>query len=167
MLILGGLILLLSVFDIPYLGEAHNLAGVILLVGSPIAIGVAITKYRLYEIDRLISRTLSYALIVGLLAVVFSVGAVGLPTLLEVDQPLFVAGSTLAVAALFDPLRRRIHSWVDRRFNRSRYDTQVVMDRFSATLNDQVEADALIEDWLGVVIETMRPGAISIWMRDS
>lgn len=166
-LILGGLTLMLSVFPVQYLGEAHNLAGVILLVGSPLAIGIAVTRYRLYEIDRLISRTLSYSLIVGFLAVVFSLGAVGLPTLLGVDQPLFVAGSTLAVAAMFSPLRRRVHSWVDRRFNRSRYDTELVMDRFSASLHNQIQGDELIEDWIDVVIKTMRPRAISVWMRHS
>jgi uncharacterized membrane protein YbhN (UPF0104 family) len=132
----------------------------------PAAIGVAITRYRLYEIDRLISRTVSYLLVIGLLVGVYA----GLVALLQVfvpsDNPLVVAASTLAVAALFNPVRKRIQDWVDRRFNRSRYDAERVMDSFASTLRDRVEVGDVVDGWVGVVSETMQPTAVGVWIRD-
>lgn len=131
----------------------------------PVTMGVAITRYRLFDIDRVISRTLSYVVILGLLgAVYFGMIAVG-TTLLPSDNPVAVAGATLAVAALFNPLRRRLQRLMDRRFNRSRYDAERVFADFVRTLNDRIEPGQVIAGWVGVVSETMQPGSIGWWVR--
>ena len=130
------------------------------------AVTLAILRYRLFEIDRLISRTVTYAVLAGALALVYGVGAVWLPSRIVGEQtPLFVAGSTLAVAALFNPLRRRVMRWVDRRFNRSSYDFEQITDGFSTRLRDQVDADRLADDWATVVTKTLQPSAVGVWVR--
>ncbi|MGH8947860.1 MAG: hypothetical protein ACRDXF_03290, partial [Acidimicrobiia bacterium] len=135
-----------------------------LFVGG--AVTLAILRYRLFEIDRLISRTVTYAVVAGALALVYGVGAIWLPSRIVGEQtPLFVAGSTLAVAALFNPLRRRVMRWVDRRFNRSSYDLEQITDRFAARLRDQVDADRLADDWAKVVTGTLQPSAVGVWVR--
>ncbi len=139
-----------------------------LLGGSaiPICIGVAVVRYRLFEIDRLISRTVAYILVVGVLGLVF-VGAVTVLTWVSpAESQLAVAGSTLAVAALFNPLRKRLQGWVDRRFNRSKYNAERVMDRFAESLQDRVEEGDLVDGWVGVVSETMEPALAGVWVRD-
>lgn len=136
------------------------------LAGIPIAILFAVLRYRLYQIDRIVSRTVSYALVIGLLAAVF-LGVVTLMTSILPDQSdLATAASTLAVAGLFNPVRRRVQNWVDRRFNRSRYDTQRVMDRFAMSLRDQVDSDEVVEGWVGVVSATMQPTMVAVWTKD-
>ncbi|MEX1133255.1 MAG: hypothetical protein WED83_00240 [Acidimicrobiia bacterium] len=141
-------------------------AVMVLTVGIPVSIAVAITRYRLYEIDRIVSRTVSYALVVGLLAAVFF-GAIALSTsVLSDESDLATAASTLAVAALFNPLRKRVQVWVDRRFNRSRYDAQRVMDRFAGSLRDQVDTEEVVQGWVGVVSRTMQPTTIAVWSKD-
>jgi hypothetical protein len=137
-------------------------AGLILV---PVAIGLAILRYRLYDIDRIVSRTVSYTLVVVLLAAVYVGGVTGLTSLLPDQSRLVVAATTLAVAALFNPVRRRVQGWVDRRFNRSRYDTQRVMDRFAGSLRDQVDTTEVVDGWVGVVAETMQPAAVGVWVR--
>lgn len=133
----------------------------------PVSMGVAVLKYRLYDIDRIISRTLSYALVVVSLALVYITVAVWLPTRLTGEQsPIFVAGATLLAAALFNPLRRRIVHGIDRRFHRSRYDSDLVMSDFAGRLREQVDMDRLTSDWLGVVIRTMSPATAGVWMRE-
>ncbi|MDQ6873650.1 MAG: hypothetical protein M3042_01100 [Actinomycetota bacterium] len=131
----------------------------------PVAMGVAILRYRLYDIDRIVSRTVSYAVITGLLVVVY----VGLVTAVTRFTPtgnsLAVAGSTLAVAALFQPLRRRVQAVVDRRFNRARYDAGRTIDSFSARLREQVDLTSVQADLLGVVQVTMQPTAARLWLR--
>lgn len=162
-LIVGGLLLFLSVFGFPVLADANQLAGVVLFVGSPIAIGVAVTRYRLYEIDRIVSRTVSYALVVAVLA-----GGVALVAALvgsRFDSPLIVAATTLGVAAAFNPLRRRVQSWVDRRFNRARYDHERVAQDFTASLRDGVDFDQVVQGWVGVVSSTMHPSSIGVWTK--
>ena len=135
-----------------------------LFVGA--AVTLAILRYRLFEIDRLISRTVTYAVLAGALALVYGVGAVWLPSRIVGEQtPLFVAGSTLAVAALFNPLRRRVMRWVDRRFNRSSYDAELIADGFAARLSDQVDADRLADDWATVVNKALQPSALGVWFR--
>ena len=135
------------------------------IMGIPISIAIAVLRYRLYEIDRIVSRTVSYALVVGLLAGVF-LGVVSLlSSLVSTDSNVTVAASTLAVAALFNPLRRRTQGVVDRRFNRSRYDTQRVMDGFAASLRDQVDPEQVVTGWTSVVEQTMQPAAIGTWLR--
>ena len=87
-------------------------------------------------------------------------------SLLQTDSDLAIAASTLAVAALFNPLRKRVQNWVDRRFNRSRYDAQKVMDGFSGSFRDQVDPARVIEGWVGVVAQTMQPAAAGVWVRE-
>lgn len=142
-----------------------NLVATIVFV--PISIALAITRYRLYDIDRILSRSVAYALVVGLLAVIYLGGAVWLPTqVLGEQSPVFVAGTTLAIAALFNPVRRRIVAWVDRRFNRSRYDAERVVAQFRHDLRDRVDLERLSKDSLEVVDQTFQPSSMGIWLRN-
>jgi uncharacterized membrane protein YbhN (UPF0104 family) len=137
----------------------------------PAAIGIAILRYRLYEIDRLINRTLVYGLLTALLGGVY-VGAVLVLGQLfggvTGDPPSWaVAGATLAVAALFQPARRRIQAVVDRRFNRRRDDAAKTIEAFSTHLRDQIDLDTLSTQLLAVVDQTMQPTRVSLWLRPS
>jgi len=139
----------------------------LMMILFPLSFGVAVLRYRLYEIDRIVSRTVAYALVVGLLVGAF-VGVVALMSSLlpEESSDLAVAGSTLVVAALFNPLRRRVQVGVDRRFNRQRYDAQLVMEGFAVSLRDRVDPEEVMDGWVGVVSSTMQPDAIGMWVRD-
>jgi hypothetical protein len=129
----------------------------------PVAVGIAILKYRLYDIDRLISRTLAYAIVTGLLVGLYA-GLVLLATqVLSITSPVAVAASTLAAAALFAPLRRRVQHVVDRRFNRVRYDAEQTVAAFAARLRDAVDLDAVRSDLLAVVTTAVEPAHMSIW----
>jgi hypothetical protein len=132
----------------------------------PGAIGVSVLRYRLYEIDRLISRTVSYAVVIGLLAVVFLGVVTTLGSLLPVDSPIAVAGSTLTVAALFNPVRRRARDQVDRWFNRTRYRAQQVVDDFTDSIRDETEIGHLTQGLGTVVTETLRPSLVGIWVAE-
>jgi hypothetical protein len=133
-------------------------------LGTAWALAVAITRHGLYEIDRIVSRTVTYSLVVGLLAAMFFGTVTALTAFLDVESDLVVAASTLAVAALFNPLRRRVQGWVDRRFNRSRYDSQLVMDGFADTLRTEVDPLDVADGWLSVVSSTMKPTVIGVWI---
>jgi hypothetical protein len=147
-------------------GGAFEIAFGLALAAIPVSIAIAVLKYRLYEIDRIISRTVSYLVVAALLGGVY-VGSVALVTiLLPAESALAVAISTLAVAALFNPVRRRVQAGIDRRFNRARYDTQQVMDRFATTLRDRLDVTELSLGWREVVTETMEPSAVSVWIRE-
>lgn len=149
-----------------WLGNAVIASG--FLVGGnavAVAIGVAVFKYRLFDIDRLISRTMSYGFVVTFLAAGFFLVSALLGARTS-EEPLFVAAATLSAAALFNPLRTRVQRWVNRRFNRSVYNAQRVMDEFAGSLRDRVEADGVIDGWVGVVDSTMQPAAIGVWVRD-
>lgn len=136
------------------------------IASIPVAVTMAITRHRLYDIDRLFSRTLTYALVVGLLASVFAAGVVWIPSALDLgDSQILVAGSTLAVAALFNPLRRRVQARVDRRFNRLRYDAERVVAEFTDSLRNQVDPERLLRGWVAVVGETMHPASAGVWVR--
>jgi hypothetical protein len=135
------------------------------LWGLPAAIVVAITRYRLYEIDRLVSRTVSYAVVVGALAAVYAGGVFLLSSLLPLESDLAVAASTLLVAALFNPLRRRVQQRVDRRFNRPRFDAGLEVERFAGRVRTDLDLDDLTADLLGVVVRTVQPSTASMWMR--
>ena len=137
------------------------------LASIPVAIAIAVLRYRLYDIDRLLSRTVSYTVVVGLLAALFFGTISVLTSLLPAPSDVTVAASTLAVFALFNPLRKRVQNTVDRRFNRSRYDSQRVMDHFADTLRDQVDADQVVDGWVGVVSKTMQPVSVGVWLRSS
>jgi hypothetical protein len=132
----------------------------------PIAIAIAVSRYRLYEIDRILSRTVSYVIVVVLLGAAYFAGLAAMTSFLPDGSPLAVAGSTLAAAALFSPVRRRVQDSVDRRFNRSRYDAQRVMDRFAGSLRDRVDSQEVVDGWLGVVAETMQPSSVTVWLRE-
>ncbi|MGO9753133.1 MAG: hypothetical protein ACLP8S_00750 [Solirubrobacteraceae bacterium] len=137
------------------------------LSALPICIGVGILKYRLYEIDRLISRTLSYAILTGLLVGTF-VGLIALTTdLLPFSSSVGVAASTLAAAALFNPLRKRVQRVVDRRFNRSRYDAEQTVAAFAGRLRDAVDLDTVQAELLQVVHQSVQPTHATIWIRQS
>jgi hypothetical protein len=136
----------------------------------PIAIGIAVLKYRLYDIDRLIRRTLVYGLLTVLLGAVYLAGVFGLGQLLNPvtgESALAVAGSTLAVAALFHPARRRVQAVVDRRFNRRRYDAAKTIEAFSTRLRDQLDLDTLSTELLAIVDQTTEPTRASLWLRPS
>ena len=133
----------------------------------PPAIGAAILRYRLYDLDRIISRTLAYGLLMVLLGLGYAALVLGLGQLLGRDSSLAVAGATLAVAALFQPARRRIQQAVDRRFNRRRYDTARTVEAFSARLRHEVDLDVLGAQLLAVVDQTMQPTTASLWLRQS
>jgi hypothetical protein len=135
------------------------------IVALPVSIGVAILKYRLYEIDRLISRTLSYAIVTGLVVGVY-VGVVTLVTKgLGFSSPIAVAASTLAAVALFNPLRVRIQRVVDRRFNRARYDADAIVAAFTTRLRDAVDLEAVRSELLEVVNRAVEPAHASVWIR--
>ena len=130
----------------------------------PVSIGVAILKYRLYEIDRIVSRTLAYAIVTGLLVGVYA-GLVLLATqVLKVHGTVAVAASTLVAAALFNPVRRRVQHVVDRRFNRARYDAERMVTAFAARLQDTVDPDAVRADLTGVVHAALEPTHVSVWL---
>ncbi len=133
----------------------------------PVAATLAILRYRLYDIDRLISRTVSYALVIGLIGAGYF-GLVSLfTTFLPSQDPLAVAASTLILAAAFNPLRRRVQTTVERRFNRSRFIAEGVIEEFGSSLQDDVDTEAVVSGWVGVVGDTMRPEAIGVWLREA
>ena len=147
-------------------GLAGGIIGAVALLAIPVCMGVAIMRYRLFDIDRIVSRTLAYAIVTGLLVGVYA-GIVLLATrVVSVKEPVAVAGSTLAVAALFNPLRRRVQRGVDRRFNRARYDADRTVALFAARLKDAVDLDSVRHDLAGVVQKALEPAHISVWMNE-
>jgi hypothetical protein len=133
-------------------------------LGLYTAIAVAVLKYRLYDIDRIVSRTLAYAIVTGLLVGVYA-GLVLLATrVLSVHTPVAVAAATLAAVALFSPLRRRVQQVVDRRFNRARYDADQTITAFAAQLRDAVDLDTVRADLLGAVQAALAPAHASVWI---
>jgi hypothetical protein len=165
--------LVIGVFIVPVaMGEAAgwgtqpvvNDVGTLALAALPVCMGVAVLKYRLYDLDRVISRVVSYAVLTALLAGVY-VGLILLAThVLPFRGPVAVAASTLVTAALFNPLRKRVQRLVDRRFNRSRYDAEAVVAAFTARLRHTVDLDAVHRDLVDVVGEAFQPTAVSMWL---
>ena len=145
-------------------GVAGSIIGAATLLALPFCMGVAIMRYRLFDIDRIISRTLAYAILTGLLVGVYA-GIVLLATrVVSVNEPVAVAGSTLAVAALFNPLRRRVQRAVDRRFNRSRYDADRIVAAFAGRQQNAVDLDRIRDDLAGTVQQALEPASVSVWM---
>jgi hypothetical protein len=135
----------------------------------PVSVWIAVTRHRLYEIDRILSRTVSYAVVTGILAIVFVGTILVSQTVLASffsGNSVAVAASTLVVAALFQPLRRRVQTAVDRRFNRSRYDAERTAEAFAGRLREQVDLTALRADLLTTVAQTLDPTGADLWLRD-
>jgi hypothetical protein len=133
----------------------------------PISIGVGILKYRLYEIDRLISRTLSYAIVTGTLVVLFLALVVLTTRVLPFSSPVGVAASTLAAAALFTPLRRRVQRTVDRRFNRARYDADATVEAFRQRLRNAVDLETVQTGLSEAVAGAVEPTHLTVWLRSN
>jgi len=137
----------------------------IAVLALPVSMGVAILKYRLYDIDRIISRTVAYAIVTGLLIGIYA-GLVLLATqVLRIHSTVAVAAATLAAAALFNPVRRRVQHRVDRRFNRARYDAETTVAAFAARLKDAVDLDTVRSDLAGVVQTALEPAQVWVWTR--
>jgi hypothetical protein len=130
-----------------------------------VATGLAILRYHLYDIDRLISRTLSYATVTGLLVGVYVTIVVLTTDVLSFSSPVAVTASTLAAAALFNPLRRRVQHGLDRRFNRASYDADVTLTQFAARLRDSVDLDTVRHELLDTVGRTVQPSSALVWLR--
>ncbi len=137
------------------------------LVATPVGVAAAVLRYRLFEVDRLISRTVTYTLVVAVLGLVFALGAVWIPTALGLgdSSTLLVTASTLAVAALFNPLRKRVQTSVDRRFNRSAYNADLVAKAFSAKLGQSLTTLQIVEEWRSTVDESLEPETSGIWLK--
>jgi hypothetical protein len=169
----AALAILFEVVPTPQLeGEVHDVLFGLTFAFIPVAAGTAILRYRLYDIDRLIHRTLVYGLLTALLGLAYAGVVLGLGQLFENDVTRYppswlVAGATLAVAALFQPARRRIQAVVDRRFNRRRYNAAKTVEAFGLRLRDEVDLDALAAELLTVVDQTMQPTRTSLWLRQS
>jgi hypothetical protein len=155
----------------PFIGIVVPVVSMVAVAGIPVAIGVAILRYRLYEIDIVINRTLVYGSLTASLAALYFGGVATTQALLRAltgqeQQPqLAIVVSTLVIAALFNPLRRRIQRFIDRRFYRSKYDAAKTLEAFSAKLRDETDLDTLSDDLVGVVSETMQPAHVSLWLR--
>ena len=152
-------------------GIISSVALGVVLIGLPTAIGIAVLRYRLYEIDILINRTLVYGSLTATLVGVYVGSIIVLQGLLRAftgqESQLAIVASTLAVAALFNPLRRRIQSFIDRRFYRRKYDARKTLEAFSAKLRDETDLEALSDELTSVVKETMQPAHVALWLRPS
>jgi hypothetical protein len=139
--------------------------------GIPVAIGFSVLKYRLYDIDFIINRALVYGPLTILLAATYFGGVVGLQRLFSPivggDNGLATVATTLAIAALFNPLRRRVQAFVDRRFYRNKYDARKTMEAFSARLRDETHLGIISDELVDVVRETMQPAHVSLWLRSN
>jgi hypothetical protein len=165
-LIIGVFVEWLVMEEVPGWGN-QPAAGALVILGTaalPVCMGVAVLKYRLYELNRVISRVVSYTLITILLSGVFA-GLILLATrVLPVKGSVDVAVATLVIAALFNPLRRRVQRAVDRRFNWERYDAEAVVAAFTGRLRQTIDLDAVQGDLIGVVHEAFQPSHVSVWL---
>jgi hypothetical protein len=170
--LVAGAVLAFTVSEatgVQLLGELGFLLTMVGLAGLPMAIGIAVLRYRLYNIDRIINRTLVYGSLTAMLLAVYVGGIVLLQRIFVLltgeKSTLAVVASTLLIAALFTPLRRRIQSFIDRSFYRRKYDAAKTLEGFSMKLRDETDLDALSNDLVGVVRQTMQPAHVSLWLR--
>jgi hypothetical protein len=162
----------LAVFTVAaVVGIEPVIVSVVMFPFIPVSVGVAVLKYRLYDIDLLINRTLVYGSLTALLALAYFGGVTATQAIFHVltgqekQSQLAIVVSTLVIAALFNPLRRRVQSFIDRRFYRKKYDARKTLETFSTKLRDETDLDALRDDLVGVVSETMQPAHVSLWLR--
>jgi hypothetical protein len=153
-------------------GNARNVFNYLWMIAMlliPAAIGIAILRYRLFDIDVIIRKTLMYAVLSGVLALVYFGSVVLLQNIVgraaDEQSPLVIVVSTLLIAALFTPLRQRVQAFIDRRFYRQKYDAQQILAQFAQTARDEVEMDVLQGELLRVVQETLQPETVSIWLK--
>jgi hypothetical protein len=146
-------------------------SSLVLVPSIPVATGIAIFRYRLFDIDRIVNRALVYGLLTAVLVLVYLGGVISLQYAFRAitgqESNLAVVASTLAIAALFGPLRRRIQGAIDRRFYRRKYDARKTLETFSAKLRDETDLDRLGDEMVSVVRETMQPEYVSLWLRDT
>jgi hypothetical protein len=170
MVVFGTLVIQMVVFSVvPETDTAVDVSNALFSLTVtliPITIGLAVLRYRLYDIDRIISRTLAYGLVSTILIGAYLLAVLALQSVLPIedDSPLIVAASTLAVVAGFGPLRTRLQTLVDKRFNRSRYDADRTIAEFGGRLRSEVELDSLADDLVGVVDATLQPSHLSLWL---
>ena len=142
------------------------MAAIVLGVNAvPVAIAIAVLRYRLFEIDRLVSRTVSYAVVIAFLAVLYTATIYVVQIVVGAESELAVAGSTLVAAAAFNPLRRRVQAVVDRRFNRARFDAESESSAFADRLHQALDLNTVIDDLQNVLAQTVKPVVSTIWIR--
>jgi hypothetical protein len=172
--LLGGSLVLSAVSEatgVRWLEDAGFVFSMAGLASLPATVGIAILRYRLYDIDVIINRALVYGFLTAMLVLCYFGGVTATQTVFRVltgqeQQPqIAIVVSTLVIAALFNPLRRRIQGFIDRRFYRRKYDAAKTLEAFSAKLRDETDLDALSDDLVGVVRETMQPAHVSLWLR--
>jgi hypothetical protein len=166
--VVNAVVLVPEVFDLLPSTLFWTALGAVTFALLPVAVGIAVFRYRLFEIDRIVSRTVSYGLLsAGLVALYLLVVALLRPLLepLTGSSALAVAGSTLAVAAAFNPARRRLQAVVDRRFDRARYDAALAVEAFAARLRSQVDLDEITAGLRDTVVATVAPGRVAVWLR--
>jgi hypothetical protein len=170
--LVGGAVLAFTVSEaigLRWVGEIGFVLTMVGLAGLPMAIGIAVLRYHLYNIDRIINRTLVYGSLTATLVGLYFGGIVVLQRLFVLltgeKSTLAVVASTLLIAALFNPLRRRIQSFIDRSFYRGKYDAAKTLEGFSVKLRDETDLEALNNDLVGVVRDTMAPAHVSLWLR--
>jgi hypothetical protein len=161
----GAAVAVVTLLPLPVELELHQALGIVGLLCVPVSVAVAVLRYRLWDLDRLVSRTVTYLLLTGLLVLPYLAILPAATRLAQGSGSLAVAAATLAAAALFQPLRRRLQDLVDRRFNRRRYDAARTVEAFAARLREQVDLDALSAELLAVVEQTVAPTRASLWLR--
>jgi hypothetical protein len=170
--LVGGVVLDFTVSEatgVSWLGKIGFVLTMIGLAGMPMAIGIAVLRYRLYNIDRIINSTLVYGSLTAMLVALYFADIVLFQWIFVLltgeESTLAVVASTLLIAALFNPLRRRVQSFIDRRFYRRKYDARKTLEAYSAKLKNETDLESLNNDLVGVVRETMQPAHVSLWLR--